>query len=397
MEDYLETIFVLSQSRGYARTSEIAKDLHVSPSSVVEMIGRIAALKLVVWKRYEGVYLTSEGRVHGEIIHIRHETLRRFFEFIGVSREVANAEACVIEHELSAVTTAAIGNLVRFLETPAGQKTCQALKLFIKFQDTSIPLAETEGKTNTISPDEIQETIQKNSKQYQVLSTLTRHDLLNSLTALYGYLDLLKDQEPGSAEIVSRIEQTATSMYRQISGSGNLLIPGSSTRKWLNIGYIIDSAAAGFDLTYISLENNLHGMEIYGDPLISKVIYNLLENAIRHGKVVNKISCGYFCEGLDLVWYISDNGTGIPDAQKDAIFRPSYGSNSGLGLYLSEQILSSCKMRIEESGEYGTGASFCIRVPPPLHRHNKMITIDQALEKDYSDYNSDIKLNILPG
>lgn len=156
------------------------------------MIGRIAALKLVVWKRYEGVYLTPEGRVHGEIIHIRHETLRRFFEFIGVSREVANAEACVIEHELSAVTTAVIGNLVRFLETPAGQKTCQALRLFIKFQDTGVPFAETEVKTNTISPDEIQETIiEKNSSSpflffsfnvqiASIFTIITRKDIIPS-------------------------------------------------------------------------------------------------------------------------------------------------------------------------------------------------------------------------
>ncbi|WP_414675303.1 metal-dependent transcriptional regulator [Methanospirillum sp.] len=69
MENYLKTIFALSQIRGYARISEIAKDLHISPSSAVEMIGNITALLLVMWKRYEDVFLTPEVMVHGEIIH----------------------------------------------------------------------------------------------------------------------------------------------------------------------------------------------------------------------------------------------------------------------------------------------------------------------------------------
>ncbi len=384
MEDYLETIFVVSQNRGYARTCEIAKNLQISPSSAVEMVGRLASLNLVVWKRYEGVYLTPEGRIHGEIIHIRHEMLRRFFEFIGVPNDIANTEACIIEHELTPVTTAAIGNLVRFLQTPAGERTCSSLKLYTRLQDAGVPLAEKEIRQEQISPDEIQETIQRSSHQYQVLSTLTRHDLLNSLTALYGYLDLLKEQklQAGTTEIVTRIEQTATSMYRQISGAGDILIPGSSTRTWLDIGRIIDNAAEGLDFNQISIENNLHGIELHGDPLISKVIFNLLENATRHGKTVNTIRCGCTRDGSDLVLYITDDGAGIPDEEKHAIFRPGHGTNSGLGLYLSDQILSSCRMRIEESGRFGEGASFCIRVPPPLYRYNELTPGGLKSKKD---------------
>jgi len=387
MEDYLETIFVVSQNRGYARTCEIAKNLQISPSSAVEMVGRLASLNLVVWKRYEGVYLTPEGRVHGEIIHIRHEMLRRFFEFIGVPKEIANAEACIIEHELTPVTTAAIGNLVRFLQTPAGEKTCSSLKLFSRFQNAGIPLVEKEIRPEQTPTDKIEEAIQRNSQHYQVLSTLTRHELLNSLTALYGYLDLLKEQKPeaGIAEIIARIEQTATSMYRQISGTGDLLIPGSSTRIWLNLGWIIDKAVEGLDFNQISIENKLHGIKLHGDPLISKVIFNILENAIHHGQTINRIRCWHSYDGSDLILNISDNGIGIPDAEKHAIFRPGHGKNSGLGLYLSEQILSSCRMKIEESGKYGEGATFRIHVPPPLYTCQNTIPLGIVTENIVSE------------
>lgn len=381
MEDYLEAIFVLSKNRGYARTCEIAKVLKVSPSSVVEMVGKIARLNLAVWKRYEGVYLTPEGRTHGEVVHIRHETLRRFFEFIGVSSGVADTEACIIEHELSSVTTAAIGNLVRFLETPTGAHTCSALNMFIKFQDAGIAWNESCAPSAPVSTGDIQSSVQRTNQHFQILSTLTRHDLLNSLTALYGYLEILRehDSEFGKEEILSRIKSVATSMHRQISGSSELLIPGSTAPSWIHLGALVDAASQDLAHDQVSIENCLHGVELFAAPLIEKVVYNLMENSIRHGGSVSRIRCGYDMDGSDLIWSIQDDGRGIGHEKKDAIFRPRKGNNSGLGLAMVDQILSSGGMQIEEQGIPGEGAMFVIRVPPPLYRKNISGTpIDQS-------------------
>lgn len=372
MEDYLEAIFILSKERGYARTCEIAKALKVSPSSVVEMVGKIARLNLVIWKHYEGVYLTPEGRNHGEVVHIRHETLRRFFEFIGVLPDVADTEACIIEHELSSVTTTAIGNLVRFLETPTGANTCSALHLFLKFQDAGIAWNESCTPSAPVSTGDIQNSIQKTDQHLQILSTLTRHDLLNSLTALYGYLDLLRehDSEVGKTEILSRIESVATSMYRQISGSSELLIPGSTVQSWIHLGGFVDAASKDLASDQVTIENHLHGVELFADPLMEKVVYNLMENSIRHGESVSRIRCEYDMDGSDLIWSVQDDGKGISHKKKQAIFRPRRGNNSGLGLSMVDQILSSGGMQIEEQGIPGEGATFVIRVPPPLYRKN---------------------------
>ncbi|MFH0967469.1 MAG: ATP-binding protein [Methanobacteriota archaeon] len=372
MEDYLEAIFVLSKNRGYARTCEIAKALNISPSSVVEMVGKIAGLNLAVWKRYEGVYLTPEGRTHGEVVHIRHETLRRFFEFIGVSPGVADIEACIIEHELSPVTTTAIGNLVRFLESPTGANTCSALHLFLKFQDAGIAWNESCASSAPVSTGDIQSSVQRTNQHFQILSTLTRHDLLNSLTALYGYLEIFRehDSEIGKEEILSRIKSVATSMHRQISGSSELLIPGSTAQSWINLGGLVDVASKDLASDQVTIENNLHGVELFADPLMEKVVYNLMENLIRHGGSVSRIRCRYDMDGFDLIWSIQDDGRGISYEKKHAIFRPKRGNNSGLGLAMVDQILSSGGMQIEEQGIPGEGAMFVICVPPPLYRKN---------------------------
>lgn len=362
MEDYLEAIFIMSKNKGYARTCEIAKVLKVSPSSVVEMVGKIARLNLVIWKRYEGIYLTPEGRTYGEVVHIRHETLRRFFEFIGVSPGIADTEACIIEHELSPVTTAAIENLVRFFETPTGANTCSTLHLFLKFQNAGIAWSESCAPSAPISISDIQNSIQKTDQHFQILSTLTRHDLLNSLTALYGYLDLLRehDSEVGKAEILSRIESVASSMHRQISGSSELLIPGSTAQSWIHLGELVDAASQDLVSDQVTIENHLHGIELYADPFMEKVVYNLLENSIRHGGSVSRIRCEYDMDETDLIWLIRDDGRGIDQDKKHAIFRPGKGNNSGLGLAMVDQILSSGGMQIEEQGIPGEGAMFVL-------------------------------------
>lgn len=374
MEDYLETIYVLSKDKGYARTGEIARSLCVSPSSVVEMVGKIAKLGFVEWRRYEGIFLSPEGRLRGEVIHIRHETLRQFFEFIGVSPDIANKEACIIEHELSPVTTSAIGNLVSFLNTPAGGQTISALELFLKMQNTGISWENAATVQEPVLKEMVMHSARKSQANHDILSLITRHDLLNTMTALYRYLDLLRTMTTSEEMklVVSRIEGTVQAMNRQVSTSSDHLIPGLAGQKWMNLGQIIIHAESMVLFGSAVVEQNLGFVEVFGDTLIEKVIYNLLDNAIRHGEGVTRITCGYMQQENSLVWFVQDDGIGIPDEHKDQLFRVSAQNSRGTGLYLAYQVLSACGMQIVECGTYGTGARFEITIPNGLYRFVNM-------------------------
>lgn len=369
MEDYLETIYVLSKDKGYARTGEIARSLEVSPSSVVEMVGKIARMGLLEWRRYEGVFLTTDGKMRGEVIHIRHEMLRRFFEFIGVDPEVANKEACIIEHELSPVTTAAIGNFVSFLNTPAGSGTGKALNFFLKYQDAGLPWEEMNCIHQSATEETVLNATMKSHHHHEILSALTRHDLLNTMSALYGYLDLLRDFSTGEEMnvVIKRIESVIGSLNRQISGSTDHLIAGSGYI-WMNPGCLIDAASENLNTELIQVEPTLRLIEIYADPLIEKVVFNLIENSIRHADGVSKITSGYTRTGKDLIWYIQDDGGGISTEDKETIFYASMGKNKGKGLFLADQILAASRMKITEDGIYGQGARFEILIPCGLFR-----------------------------
>ena len=372
MEDYLETIYVLSKDKGYARTGEIARSLEVSPSSVVEMVGKIAKIGLLEWRRYEGVFLSADGRMRGEVIHIRHEMLRRFFEFIGVEPEVANKEACIIEHELSPVTTSAIGNFVNFLQTPAGSSTGSALRLFQQFQDAGLPWEDNYLNTQPASDEEVLHSASRSRNQHEILSALTRHDLLNTMSTLYGYLDLLKGFSTGEEMnvVISRIESVIGSLNRQVSSSTEHLI-GGSAYTWINLGELIDIAAESLAPSGIQVQHDLSSLEVYGDSLLEKVIFNLIENSIRHGGDITRINFGLTLTGETLTWYIQDDGTGVADEEKEEIFRTSETNNKRKGLFLVDQVLSACRMKICECGIYGQGARFEVLVPPGLYKFIK--------------------------
>jgi signal transduction histidine kinase len=105
------------------------------------------------------------------------------------------------------------------------------------------------------------------------------------------------------------------------------------------------------------------GYRVLADPMIQKVFENLMENTLRHAHSTTRIGCRCEERGGQLAIIWEDNGPGIPDDLKERIFERGYGENTGLGLFLSREILAITGITIKETGEYGRGARFEILVP----------------------------------
>ncbi|PKL60524.1 MAG: hypothetical protein CVV33_02260 [Methanomicrobiales archaeon HGW-Methanomicrobiales-4] len=104
-------------------------------------------------------------------------------------------------------------------------------------------------------------------------------------------------------------------------------------------------------------------VEIYADPLIGKVIENLIDNSMRHGKKTHHISVTTNEVSGHLTLIYEDDGVGIPDEQKECIFHEGYGKHSGLGLFLIAEILAITGLTIRECGIFGRGVRFEIDIP----------------------------------
>ena len=104
--------------------------------------------------------------------------------------------------------------------------------------------------------------------------------------------------------------------------------------------------------------------------MITKVFYNLIDNALSHGDHVTNIvfSQEETADGLLLI--CEDNGVGIPPQDKTRIFTNEFGRDSGLGLFLIREILSISGITLRETGDYGKGARFEMLVKKGYYRRH---------------------------
>ena len=203
-----------------------------------------------------------------------------------------------------------------------------------------------------------------------LLNSITRHDILNQLTAILGYLDMMqmKFPDPTLQEYIDKEIHAARNIETQIKFTKEYQDIGVQSPGWFNVRKIILSTATNLPLSTVKLVVHFDNLEIYADPLLEKVFYTLFENALRHGKTVTNIEFSYRTQDEDLVVVYQDNGEGIPAEHKEAIMQRKFFKHTGFGLYLSRTILGITGMTIRENGEPGKGARFEILVPKGAFR-----------------------------
>ncbi len=115
VEKYLEVIYEIARSGGSTRVKDVAKSLNVSLASVSEMLDRLVQQGYVAHDKYRRITLTPKGKKLAMRLDRKHAVIMRFFtNILEVDEEVANKDACEIEHVISDET---LEKLVRFLES----------------------------------------------------------------------------------------------------------------------------------------------------------------------------------------------------------------------------------------------------------------------------------------
>ncbi|MGA9087177.1 MAG: PAS domain S-box protein, partial [Methanoregula sp.] len=212
-----------------------------------------------------------------------------------------------------------------------------------------------------------EEALRQANIQLNLLTSITRHDILNKVSTLIGYLGILRMKFPNPAltDYISKLEDTAVAIQCLITDTQTCQNLGLRAPQWQDPDKLIRHLH--FPET-VALTLDLQGAEIYADPMLEKVFFNLLDNSIRHGRQVTgiRVSSRRSNEGLVVVW--EDNGAGIPIEEKDKIFEKGYGKNTGLGLFLCREILAITGMTMRETGEPGKGARFEIMIPKGAYR-----------------------------
>jgi len=117
VEEYIEAIYDLESRDGSAKTTAIAKCLHVAPASVTEVLKSLSDKGFIQYEPYRGATLTYEGKEIADTIKRKHRLLEVFLaDVLKLNREKVHDEACRMEHTISGETENA---LCRMLDAPA--------------------------------------------------------------------------------------------------------------------------------------------------------------------------------------------------------------------------------------------------------------------------------------
>jgi Mn-dependent DtxR family transcriptional regulator len=127
VEDYLEQILELINSKGYARVVDIAHLLKISQASVTNMVQRLDAEGLLKYEKYRGLVLTEAGAKLARKIAHRHKLLTDFLKLLGLKERVIYHDVEGMEHHISVPTLRAIEALTAQLRRrPALRAQLQA-------------------------------------------------------------------------------------------------------------------------------------------------------------------------------------------------------------------------------------------------------------------------------
>ncbi len=245
-------------------------------------------------------------------------------------------------------------------------------KLMFKARDGTTILcsltlsAQYDAKGNIIFIDGVVEDITEKEKRTEalkqannklnLLSSITRHDIMNQVMVLEGYLHLAMEQvyDPEELMLLQRMEGSVRSIDRHIMFTKDYQEIGIQAPEWVNLQDVLSEAMVPLDKALVNFHIDVRDYLIFTDPMIRKVFYNLANNVIKHSNASNLLITTVEEEDHLLVVF-QDDGIGIEDKSK--LFKKG-NSNSGYGLFLSKEILSITGIGIRETGISGKGARF---------------------------------------
>jgi signal transduction histidine kinase len=203
------------------------------------------------------------------------------------------------------------------------------------------------------------------NRKLNLVGSVTRHDVLNQLTAVSGYTELLEmvveDQQMKS--YIEKERFALEKIRRQFLFAKDYQNLGTEPPRWQPLASVIRCAGDAVALKGVPIAETCGNAAVYADPMLDRAVAQLLDNAIRHGQSVSCISISVHDDENGAVLVIEDNGTGIPAADKERIFERGFGKRTGWGLFLAREILAITGITIAETGEPGKGARFEIHIP----------------------------------
>jgi PAS domain S-box-containing protein len=210
------------------------------------------------------------------------------------------------------------------------------------------------------------------NEKLSLLGSMTRHDIMNQLSVLVGWMDVVREgvTDPARLKRFGNMKEAAETIQELLVFASEYQDIGAQKPIWTPVGQAFEDGLVGLLLEGVRTEMDLEGLEVYADPMLERVFRNLVDNSLRHGEKVSRIAVSGREEGKNLVLTYEDDGVGIPEDVKERIFERGFGKHTGLGLFMVRQILGLTGITICETGRGGPGARFEMVVPEGGFRYS---------------------------
>jgi len=229
---------------------------------------------------------------------------------------------------------------------------------------------EEELRANYVELGKTQQTLTQARKKLSLLNTITFQEIQNGIFSLNGLIGLAQEAMSGTEgqKYLAKAQEIMRSLENTLRFSRNYQELGLNEPTWQDVNSVFLYAISHLDFSGISRTVQLDGLEIYADPLLEEVFYEMMKKVIQGGNNTDSVRLTYRKEKEGISILVDVNGPGIPEDEKERIFEEDYIRQVGAGLFLSREILSITGISIRETGEPGKGTRFEIFVPEGKYR-----------------------------
>ena len=111
-EDYMKSILILEKRNTLVRSIDIAEEMGVTKPSVCNAMKKLREKKMIYFDDDGHIFFTKEGRALAEKVYSKHSLLAKWLMSVGVSKDTADSEACMMEHAISDETYECLGEYI---------------------------------------------------------------------------------------------------------------------------------------------------------------------------------------------------------------------------------------------------------------------------------------------
>ena len=209
------------------------------------------------------------------------------------------------------------------------------------------------------------------NEKLRVVGGLTRHDVANKMMVAKTNLYMLEKRigdNPDLRKYLKMLGSAIDESNRILEFSRLYEKIGSQRLGEIDVGVCFDEATKMFpNLSMLEIINECRGFNVVADSLLTQLLFNFIDNSLKHGEKVTKIKL-HFKKSKDYTeLFYEDDGVGVSEVNKAKLFSEGFttGKGSGLGLKLIKRIVAVYGWGITEEGRAGEGAKFVITISSP--------------------------------